>query len=198
MVGTVMNDDINEQLSALMDGEIPLGEIESVLLAFKTEEQIRRRWATYHVVRDSIQGHLLEVPLCDLAGQVSRALENEPCLIAGQHRKTQVFRQLPLKWRYAAGLALAASLSAVAVLGINSLASKPLASESPQMAAAPQSMSSTSSSKAAPLLGNSHSWAVLDPKVEKRLNTYLVDHSEYIDMPGMLRYGRIVSYESPR
>src|SRR5699024_3176511 len=131
----------------------------------------------------------------DLAGQVSRVLEKEPHLMMAQHRKTQVFRQLPLKWRYVASLTLAASLSAVAVLGIHSLASKPLASESPQMAAAPQA---TSSSKAAPLLGNSHSWAVLDPKVEKRLNTYLVDHSEYIDMPGMLRYGRIVSYESPR
>jgi sigma-E factor negative regulatory protein RseA len=195
MVGTVMNDEINEQLSALMDGELPSEEIESVLLAFKAKEQIRRRWATYHLARDSMQGHLLEASLCDLAGQVSRALENEPYPPAEQHRRADVSRQLYFKWRYAASLAVAASLSAITVLGIQALANKPLSSE-PQIATAPPRVAP--SSEAVSVLENNHPWAVLEPEVEERLNTYLVNHAEYIDMPGMLRYGRIVSYESPR
>jgi sigma-E factor negative regulatory protein RseA len=195
MVGTVMNDEINEQLSALMDGELPSEEIESVLLAFKAKEQVRRRWATYHLARDSMRGHLLEVSLYDLAGQISRALENEPSPPAKQHRRADISQQLYFKWRYAASLALAASLSAITVLGIQALASKPFASE-PQIATASPQVAS--SFEAASVLENNHPWAVLDPGVEERLNTYLVNHTEYIDMPGMLRYGRIVSYESPR
>jgi sigma-E factor negative regulatory protein RseA len=196
MVGTVMNDEINEQLSALMDGEIPPEEIEPVLLAFKAKERVRRRWATYHLARDSMQGHLSAAPLYDLAGQVSRALGNELYPLAEQHHEANVSRQSHFKWRYAASLAVAASLSAIAVLGIQSLASKPLASE-PQIATAPPPRT-VSSSEITPVLENSHPWAVLEPEVEERLNTYLVNHTEYVDMPGMLRYGRIVSYESPR
>jgi sigma-E factor negative regulatory protein RseA len=195
MVGTVMNDEINEQLSALMDGELPSEEIESVLLAFKAKEQVRRCWATYHLARDSMRGHLIEAPLYDLAGQISRALENEPLTPVKQYRKADVSQQLYFKWRYPASLALAASLSAITVLGIQALASKPFASESQIVAASPQVASSF---EAASVLENNHPWAVLDPGVEERLNTYLVNHTEYIDMPGMLRYGRIVSYESPR
>jgi sigma-E factor negative regulatory protein RseA len=195
MVGIVMNDEINEQLSALMDGELPSEEIESVLLAFKSKEQVRRCWATYHLARDSMRGHLIEAPLYDLAGQISRALENEPLMPVKQYRKADVSQQLYSKWRYPASLALAASLSAITVLGIQALASKPLAPES-QIATASSQVAS--SFEAASVLENNHPWAVLDPGVEERLNTYLVNHTEYIDMPGMLRYGRIVSYESPR
>lgn len=195
MVGIVMNDELNEQLSALMDGELPSEEIKSVLQAFKTQEEVRRRWENYHLVRDSLQGHLPGASRYDLARRVSQILDNEPpLLLAEKHRGTDISRQLRQKWRYGAGLALAASLSAVAVLGIQSLASKPLISQSQIATTLPVNPSP----EIAPLQKNSRHWAVLEPDVKERLNTYLVNHTEYVDMPGMLRYGRIVSYESSR
>ncbi|WP_232420193.1 sigma-E factor negative regulatory protein [Nitrosococcus watsonii] len=191
-----MNDELNEQLSALMDGELPPEEIKSVLQGFETQEEVRRRWENYHLVRDSLQGHLPEACRYDLARQVSQLLDNEPPLLAEKHRRTDISRQLRQKWRYGAGLALAASLSAVAVLGIQSLASKPLIPQS--QIATTLSVPVSSNPAIAPIQENSRHWAVLEPDVKERLNTYLVNHTEYVDMPGMLRYGRIVSYESSR
>ncbi|ADE13894.1 Anti sigma-E protein RseA family protein [Nitrosococcus halophilus Nc 4] len=189
-----MNDEINEQLSALMDGEqLSPEETKSVLQAFKAKEEVRRRWENYHLIRDSLQGHLPEASLYDLAGQVSRALENEPHLLVEQHRGANVSRQLRLKWRYGAGLALAASLSAIAVLGIQALTSEPLVPES-QIATTPPVVPGSEVMRAQ----ENNRRVALEPEVEERLNTYLVNHTEYVDMPGMLRYGRIVSYESSR
>lgn len=190
MVGTVMNDEMNEQLSALMDGELPPEEIKSVLQAFKTKEEVRRRWENYHLIRDSLQGHLPETSLYDLAGRVSRALENEPHLLVEQDSGAEVSQQWRLKWRYGAGLALAASLSAVAVLGIQALTSEPLVPDAERLA--------TSEFGGIVPQENGHHGAALEPEVEQRINTYLVNHTGYVDMPGMLRYGRIVSYESSR
>lgn len=194
MVGTVMNNELNEQLSALMDGELPSEEIKSVLQAFKTQEEARRRWKNYHLARDSLQGHLPESSRYDLAGRVSQALEKEPPLLVGKHRSADISRRLRKKWRYGAGLALAASLSAVAVLGIQSLASKPLTPQSQIATTLPVNPNP----EIASIQKDNRRWAVLEPDVKERLNTYLVNHTEYVDMPSMLRYGRIVSYESSR
>lgn len=189
-----MNNEINEQVSALMDGELPVEEIEAVLQAFNTEERVRRTWASYHLVHDSLQGHLPAVPVCNLVSQVSRALENEPSLSIAQHPVIDITQRLQHKWKYATGLALAASLSAITVLGIQALTSDPTLSESPLIATSPASLVPN----VVPVAGNNtRQWARLKPEVEKRLSSYLANHSEYIDMPGMIRYGRIVSYENP-
>jgi sigma-E factor negative regulatory protein RseA len=193
MVGTAMNDEINGQLSALMDGELAAEEIEAVLQAFKVEEQVRRQWASYHLIRDSLQGHLPEVSLCDLAREVSQALEQEPTFLVAAPPGAEVAQRLPQGWKYAAGLALAASLSAVTVLGIQALIGRTTVPESPLAAGS----SVSPEAEVVPVL-DSQRWAVLEPEVKERLNTYLVNHTEYVDMPGMLRYGRIVSYESSR
>lgn len=190
-----MNNEISEQLSALMDGELSAEEIEAVLQAFNTEEQVRRQWANYHLIHDSLQGHLPAVSLYNLASQVSRALENEPPLPAEQHPIIDITPRLRHRWKYATGLTLAASLSAIAVLGIQTLTSEPAIPET-QLAATPPAPLGASIVPVAE--GSSPRWARLEPEVEKRLNSYLVNHTEYIDMPGMIRYGRIVSYENPR
>lgn len=193
-----MNNEINEQLSALMDGELSVEEIEAVLQAFNTEEQVRRQWANYHLIHDSLQGHLPAVSLCNLAGQVSRALENEPPLPAEQHPIIDITQRLRHRWKYATGLTLAASLSAITVLGIQTLTSEPAIPESQLATTLPASLDANDANVVPVVEGNSPRWARLEPEVEKRLNSYLVNHTEYIDMPGMIRYGRIVSYENPR
>jgi sigma-E factor negative regulatory protein RseA len=195
MVGTAMNDEINEQLSALMDGELSAEEIDAVLQAIKAEGQARSQWASYHLIRDSLQGHLPEIALRDIAREISQALEQEPTLLVAAPAETEeVVQRPPQQWRYATGLALAASLSAVTVLGVQALTGRVITSD-PAVAIV---KSPTSPGTETPVLDSQH-WAVLEPEVKERLNIYLVNHTEYVDnMPGMLRYGRIVSYESSR
>lgn len=196
-----MNNEINEQLSALMDGELSVEEIEAVLQAFNTEERVRRQWTNYHLIHDSLQGHLPTVSLYNLASQVSRALENEPPLPVEQHPVIDITQRLRHRWKYATGLTLAASLSAITVLGIQTLTSEPAIPESRLATTLPASLGANVANAAnvVPVAEVSNPrWARLEPEVEKRLNSYLVNHTEYIDMPGMIRYGRIVSYENPR
>ncbi len=193
-----MKNELNEQLSALMDGEILAEEIETVLQAFKTEDSIRTQWANYHLVHDSLKGHLPANFLHNLADQVSRALENEPPLSVEPRSVIDATQRLRHRWKYATSLALAASLSAITVLGIQTLISESVMPES-QLSATPPSPPVSPNSKVVPVVENgSHQWSLLEPEVEKRLNSYLVNHTEYVDMPGMIRYGRIVSYENPR
>lgn len=187
-----MNDKTNEQLSALMDGELPSGEIKSVLLAFKTQKEIRRRWLAYHLARDSMHNHLPEIPLQRLAMKIPYTLDDEPLAVK---RSKDISKQVYLKWQYLASLALAASLSAVTVLGIQALMSKPIPLKPQAISGSPQVISNFKTISA---LENNHPVTVLDRGVKERLNTYLVNHTEYINMPGMLRYGRIVFYENPR
>lgn len=202
-----MNDELKEQLSAFMDGELLAEEKEIVLQALKTEEPVRAQWAHYHLIHDSLQHQLPATFLHDVAGRVSQALENESPPPVERHPVTAAERwRYP--WKYAAGLALAASLSAITVLGFQAFTSEPVMPE-PRLASAPPSASEPrlastppsafSHSNIVPVAKNAdHRQTLLAPEVERRLSSYVVNHTEYIAMPRMIRYGRLVSYENPR
>lgn len=153
-----MNDKTNEQLSALMDGELPSREIKSVLLAFKTQKEVRRRWLAYHLARDSMHDHLPEISLQHLAMKISYTPDDES-LAVKQYRSKDISKQVYLKWQYLASLALAASLSAVTVLGIQALMSKPIPLEPQAINGSPQVISNFQTISA---LENNHPAAVLD------------------------------------
>lgn len=166
-----MKDDIKEAISALSDDEQDRKGASHTLDRIMEDPELRAIWGRYHLLGDLIRHRVTDDVQPDLLARVRRSIEAEPIPLARRRRSIQFLKP-------AAGLALAASVAALAILGVRSL-ERDLPGQSPLEVA-----------------GNR--WDVNQPAVEARLNAYLVNHSEYLGhgMHGMLPYARIVGYDT--
>jgi len=69
---------MRERISALMDGELTEAERGRDLAALKASPDLRQVWDSYHLIGDSIRGHLGPA----LASRVSARLAAEPTVLA--------------------------------------------------------------------------------------------------------------------
>jgi sigma-E factor negative regulatory protein RseA len=101
-----MNQQIHEQLSALMDGELERDQTRFVLKRLRDDSELPLRWARYHVMRQALRGHEL-VLSAGFAEAVMAQLDREPALhVSGTHA-----------WlRWSAGGAIAASVAVAALV----------------------------------------------------------------------------------
>jgi len=108
----------DERLSALMDGEIQDREIDHALRDLKADDDLSARWARYHLASDSLRDDLATHVDPGLADRIGTAIAAEPVYVAAHHwrRKTR-----PQWLQQAGGMALAASLTAVTILGSQAL-----------------------------------------------------------------------------
>ncbi len=178
-----MSDKINEQLSALMDDE--LDGHPSLLSELGSNVELRAEWARYHLIRDVITDHLPDQPYSDISARVSARLEAEPAIFAPIHKRRQPSR-LRFVAKQVAGLAIAATVSAVAVLTVQQHQTPEAGPTAAGLAAAspPTRVRYVSADTR------------LDQKVQSKLSGYLVNHNEYSvsgNMQGLMPYMRIVS-----
>lgn len=184
-----MSEQIREQLSALLDGELPAQERDLLLARLARDSALRTHWSNYQLIGDGLRKGLPPQIDPGLADRVMLAIEALPAQNAGT---SSVVRRVlkPL-----AGLAVAASVAVVAVLAVQQ--SRAPTPGTAQVASSQPAQSQTyvrvqgTRWQAQP--GN-----VQAPQVDNRLNEYLVNHSEYATsggMPGMLPYVRIVGYD---
>lgn len=202
--------DPNEQISSFVDGELQGPARGRIVHALYGSPELRRRWARYHLIGDAAR-RIGPVSGADsIAGNVGAALSGES-MVSFKRRPWPV----PLP-----GLALAASIAAVAILGIRGLddggaqsppvagaQSPPVAGASRHEAAAesplstdPDSTVSRIASGAVQSAGSEavrRPWSDAAPDAEARLNVYLVNHNEYAGngVRGVLPYVRIVGYQ---
>ncbi|BAU58316.1 sigma factor RpoE negative regulatory protein RseA [Halorhodospira halochloris] len=102
-------DRLDEQLSALVDGELSKEEQAFVLRRIGHDRSVRERLARYFVMRDALQRNLPEYPRAGLAERVHAALEHEA---KPGHSGSSAFN-----WRRPAlGGSIAASVALVSVL----------------------------------------------------------------------------------
>lgn len=195
MIG--MSNDKTEQLSALMDGELDVIEIGH---AFKTlcsdnAAEEKARWHRYHLIGDALKNNLPPVIKHDLSSRVSAALADEPTVLAPRKLK-QHWRRVA---RPLAGAAIAASVASISIVGLRLVLPEQamvnnLASTAPieGMPLPRDGVSTVSETTGAPALK-------VDER-ESRLNSYLVNHSEFA-MPAGIQalppYMRVVGYGSP-
>lgn len=132
-----MNQSINEQLSALMDGELERDQTRFLLKRMAAEQALPQRWGRYHLVRQTLRRQESPVLPVDFAEWVMAKIEAEPVA----HARAQ-----PTWLRWGAGGAIAASVAVAALMLVQpqtvepdrpALAAKNPASTSPQLAAAP-------------------------------------------------------------
>ena len=172
-----------ELVSALVDGQLTGSELEQALELINNDSGAREAFMRFQQASDILHGYtrsITQAPL-ELTSRISAALAAEPV-----YKSTAKLLRFPKNfWKQATGLAMAASVGALAVVGVfqqqNGFDNLPVASvvanESP-----------------ATLVSQSNRWTVAEPEIEDRLNNYLVDHNEYVGTSGMFSYGRVVSY----
>jgi sigma-E factor negative regulatory protein RseA len=108
-----MSDEKLIDLSALADGECSDVESSSVLSAAK-DEQARSVWARYHLIGSAMRNELPRFIDSSFADRLQQVIANEPTVLAPRERRA------PSWLRPVAGMAIAASVAAVAVLRVGS------------------------------------------------------------------------------
>lgn len=165
-----MNNEMKERLSAFIDGEVHNNDIVTEL---KHDKEIRATMARYSLIGDVLKNSYIPGSHV-LADKVHDALEEEALLITPRQwmQKNRLMKQ-------AAGLAIAATVAAVAILVVGNFS--PTTETGVSVAISPitdQPIRMTSA-------------------VQRKLNGYLISHTEYSasgQMKGMLPYTRIASF----
>ncbi len=119
-----MNEELDSQLSAMFDDELPTSECELLARRLSRDEALKARWGRYAVVGAVIRaerGVRLNAPL---AGRVNALIRSEPELGAAAALSTPR-RARPGWWQPLAGAGLAAGVAAVSVLWLRAQAPLP-------------------------------------------------------------------------
>jgi sigma-E factor negative regulatory protein RseA len=180
-----------EELSALVDGELPTHEADQLLAALAAEPELRDSWSRYQLIGTAIRRGVPEVYDPDLAGRVATAVADvEPEAGAGPGLPPRVAPATSRLRRSVSGFAMAASVAVVALLGVRYLDTPDPEAGAVRVATlAPLPVQAQTVATASP--GQD---AV--PLDEQRLNDYLQRHNE-LALGGGLRtlppYVRVVS-----
>ena len=200
-----MADNLDEQVSALVDGELPPEEAESLLNGLRHDPTGQMCWRHYHLISDALKNNLPDKISEDFVNRISLALESEPLLSTPPRRN---FKVQPFI-RPTIGFALAASVAAVAFIGLG-WNSRTGVEQMPSLASNTTQNNNISSSttpitvvSAQPTIFytkvHGRQWDVERPEVISKLNDYLVSHDQYSSLDGMhngvLPQVRIVGYE---
>lgn len=171
---------MNEKISALMDAELDELDERRTLEVLARDPELRRTWDRYHLMRAAITRQLDYIAPAQVAENVYAKLQ-DPALTIDHHRAAAGYRWL-------GGLAVAASVAALAIFGLPGL-------QQPNTPSAPTLAVSTFTPADAVLASASEAPA---PDSEGRLSAYLVGHNEFMPtagMGGMLPYVRVVTYD---
>ncbi|MES9946991.1 MAG: hypothetical protein B6D77_16085 [gamma proteobacterium symbiont of Ctena orbiculata] len=186
-----------ERLSALVDDEISQPEISGEINKLKHNQESLDIWSRYHLIGDAMRNELGQLHNPDLARCISEKLESEPVVLA----PAAIKRQTPSKKRALTGLAVAASLTAVAVVMAPQLIN-PGSSEAPDQLVSSNQLpvgEQMPKSNIIAVAEDGTRWELLKkPKVESRLNDYLLNHQDLSpssNIKGIMPYATFVSYD---
>ena len=119
-----MQDKSLEAVSAMMDGEIEEFELRRVIERSGEDKALRDKWQRYHLAQDVMQGQAVDVAAnTDFVSAISAAIANEPTYNASaiaHSEQESVVKAEPIQsqwWKPAASMAVAASVTAVVLLG---------------------------------------------------------------------------------
>ncbi len=185
------DDKMNETISALMDGEMDEHEMDRSIRELQNAPEQRQAWQQYHLIGDALRKNLPPHLDNSFASRVSQAIADEvapasPVIVFKPKPKRTAVSRAVIS-RPLAGFALAASVTAVAYLGVVMIAVD-------EPATAPRLASNTPhlvlpAMQTVPIDGvqtvQGQRWNVATPAVESKLNTYLYDHHTMSSMAAM-------------
>ncbi|HLN49982.1 MAG TPA: sigma-E factor negative regulatory protein [Steroidobacteraceae bacterium] len=172
-----MSEQIREQVSAFLDGELPSSETELLLKRLTRDAELRESFGRYALIGESFRGSS-RVPLTrGFADRVNRAIDGERAAVtlAAVHGSRSRW------WRPIAGASVAAGVAAVAVFALQQRADQPamraaLPATARNLTAVPKEAISYTVPAAVP-----DAPAVLPAA---RLTNYVFAHSQYSSVLG--------------
>ncbi len=183
-----MNEKIGEQISAMFDEELEDQEQELLLHRLQRDPQMQSSWSRYQLIGDAIRHNLNAAAHPDLREDIRHEIEREPAIVSTSQSSVAGLRMM----KPVAGLAIAASVAAMAIIGLQNIGQgQSPYQDAPRLA---QTQPATSIQRV-----SGTRWNMQQPETENRLNGYLVNHSEYtsgISLQGMINYARIAGYDS--
>jgi len=167
-----MNEELDSQLSAMFDDELPQGECELLARRLSRDAALQSRWSRYAVIGAVVRG---DVRLgCSVAHKVHASISDEAALAVSTVLGRRGGRTASLWLRGIAGAAVAASVAALSILwlqgGYSSGGSGGLIARAP----APSAPAETRASYVVPRAAESR---MTVPATE--LANYVVAHSEF-------------------
>ncbi|HEX5513643.1 MAG TPA: sigma-E factor negative regulatory protein [Gammaproteobacteria bacterium] len=193
------NEAFKTQLSALVDDEVRPHEIPFLARRLSRDPEAIEQLGSYFMIGDAIRRQLPEVMDTRLVDRVRAALEAEPAFQLQAAAEPALARRL---LRPLAGLGVAASVAMVAVSYWSESDSVTKTQQPSGLVAATPQMVTPQPVQAMPLTPQpQNQWNRLDPEVQKRLQGYLVNHSEHAStgqLGGVLNYVRIAGQQQAR
>ncbi len=186
-----MTDTINEQISAFADGELPDAERELLQRRLANDTELQGTWQRYHLIRDALREDLPEFINKDNAVVY---IQNEAISLSSVSSPVSLAQRFI---RPVAGMAIAASVAALTVVGVLYDGDQLSAPNLPQVA------DSRATQVAIPdifTIVPRSAWQSAKPAVVSHLNGYLVDHSGYAGFgsaQGIIPYSRVAGYDEP-
>jgi sigma-E factor negative regulatory protein RseA len=103
-----MTEQTRENISALMDGELDCGSYSKLIV----DDKFNARWHQFHLISDIMHQRFPVNAQTLLSNRISKSIKQEPAILAPTNKSKPVYL------RPIAGMALAASVAAMAILGI--------------------------------------------------------------------------------
>jgi negative regulator of sigma E activity len=117
-----MSEQIREQVSAFLDGELHVSETELLLKRLTRDGELRESFGRYALIGEAVRGGRLSLLTKEFSGRVNLAIDGEPHPVNGQVPESRAGRW----WRPFAGAAVAAGVAAVAVVALQQRAIAPV------------------------------------------------------------------------
>jgi len=170
-----MTDALNEQLSACLDGELPPAELDLLLKRLERDPELRQTLGRYSAVGEAMRQAKPAIASRSLADKVMAAVEQEP---AAARRRVRVPPVILRSLRPVAGIAVAATVAAVAIFSVQQAGVTPGPVLANQPASASSAVVAQSDDEAASYIVPSNTTqSAFVPAT--RLTNYVVAHSEY-------------------
>jgi negative regulator of sigma E activity len=116
-----MSEQILEQVSAFLDGELPNAETELLLKRLTRDAELRESFGRYALIGEALRGQGSHILAGGFASRVNLAIDGEPSQVVPHAQQSRISRW----WRPLAGVTVAAGVAAVAIVALQQRAISP-------------------------------------------------------------------------
>jgi sigma-E factor negative regulatory protein RseA len=116
-----MSEQIREQVSAFLDGELPDTETELLLKRLTRDGELRESFGRYALIGEALRGAGSQILTRGFASRVNLAIDGEPVQAPTHAQPARASRW----WRPLAGVTVAAGVAAVAIVALQQRAISP-------------------------------------------------------------------------
>jgi sigma-E factor negative regulatory protein RseA len=169
-----MSDQIREQVSAFLDGELPNSESELLLKRLTRDAELRASFGRYALIGETLRGASRAPVSRGFAARVNRAINGEPATAIPQGVRAAHGRW----WRPVTGAAVAAGVAAVAVVALQQRAVAP--GVQPMRPVIAQSAAPAPAKEALSYIVPAASTGAAGVMPAMRLTSYVFAHSNYV------------------